>query len=175
MNEIIKYIINSYQINPIGQIVGFIGFILSIIASQNKCDKRMKNLNGVSLLFWVIHYFLIGLYPAVASDLIGAIRNFLSVKYKGNNKIILLIISTYIIFLIITYNNIYSFLPIISGIIVTFTFFKLGGIKMRLILIGCSIMWIVYNIIGKSLGGITIELFLITSNIITIYRLYKDK
>lgn len=175
INEIIEYFTKAYQINPIWQIIGLIWFILAIVATLNKCDKKMKNIHWISLIFWVVHYFLIWLYTAVAADLIWAARNFLSVKYKWNKIIIIWLIIIYIIFLIITYKNIYSFLPIVSWILVAFAFFYLEWIKMRLVLMCCSTMWLIYTYIGHSIWWMIIEIFLICANLITITRLLINK
>ncbi len=175
INTILEYLKTSYEINPIGQIIGFIAFTLGLIATLNKCDKKMKNIHWISLIFWVIHYFLIWLYTAVAADFIWALRNFLSVKYKWNIKVIISIIILYLISLIITYKDLYSLLPIISWILVTFAFFKLEWIKMRLVLIFCWSMWLIYTYIWHSIWWLTIEVFLMSANIITITRLLLDK
>ncbi len=175
IEQIINYLKNSYQINPIWQIIGFIWFGLSVIAFLNKDDKKIKIIHSISLSFWWIHFFMIWLYTAVAVDLIWMIRNFLSVKYKWNIKILFLLIIMYILFGFLTFKNIYSFLPVISWIFASFAFFKLHWIKMRLILLSCSFAWLIYNLLWYSIWWIITEIFLEISLIITISRLFLDR
>lgn len=175
IQEIINYLKEAYEINPIAQIIGFIWFFLSVLAFLFKNDKKTKVIHGISLAFWALHFLLLWLYTAVAVDLVWIVRNFSSIKKKWSNKMILLLSFTYILFWIITYKDIYSTLPVVSWILATYAFFKLDWIKFRLLLLVCSSMWIIYSLIWHSIWWLGVELFLMTANVITIWRLILEK
>ncbi len=175
IQEIINYLKEAYIINPIWQIVWFIGFIFSVIAFSNKNDKQTKILHSVSLLFWIVHFFLMWLYIASAVFFVWIFRNLFSIKYKWSTKIMIFFIFMYLIFWFFTFKNIYSILPLTAGILVNFAFFKLEWIKLRFTILFGSFLWITFNFLGHSLWWIAVEMFIEISLMITIFRLYFDK
>lgn len=175
INQIITYFNIAYHIHPIGQSIGFIAFILWMIAFLNKNDYKTKFIHWISLIFLVIHYFIIWLYTWLICDLIGWFRNFSSIKYKWNNKIFILFITIYIISWFLSYDNIFSTLPIISWILATIWFFYLEWVKMRLVLLITPILWLFYDYFWHSIGWTFIDLFFILAHSITIIRLLIDK
>lgn len=168
---IFEYIKTSYNINPIGQTIGFIWFFLSLIAYLNKKDTNTQIIHGISLAFWSLHFYSIWLLEWSIVNAIWSVRGFASVKYKWNNKVLLLFLLLYIPSLFLTYKNLLSIIPFTWATLNTIAFFKLKWIKMRLLLILCSSLWLIYNYIWHSIWWLVVNVFLILANTITIIRL----
>jgi len=65
--------------------------------------------------------------------------------------------------------------PIIGTSIGTYSLFCLSGIRMRIgFLIGAS-CWLTNNILVGSIGGTLLEMTVIMMNMITIFRLYRQR
>lgn len=174
-NAVFEYFKTSFEINPIGQIIGFIAFILWIIALLHKNDDKTKSIQWASLFLWVAHYYMFWLYTWLVSDLIWWFRNFLSMKYRKNIIVIFILFIVYLLAWYITYDNIYSIFPIISWLIATRTYFYLEWIKMRLTLLLCWFFWIIYNYFWHSIWWMFADLLFMSAHIITITRLLLDK
>lgn len=175
LNYTLDYLVNAYQINTIGQIIGFIWFFLSLIAYLNKKDKNTQIIHGISLAFWSLHFYSIWLLEWSVVNAIWSVRGFASVKYKWNNKVLIFFLILYIPSIILTYKNILSFIPFTWATLNTIAFFKFSWIKMRLLLIFCSSLWLVYNFIWHSIWWLIVNIFLIFANSITIIRLIFEK
>lgn len=175
LDLIINYFVVAYQINPITQIIGFIAFILWIIAFLNKDDNKAKSIHLLSLFLWVVHYYLFHLYTWLACDLLWWFRNFASIKFNKNNKTFIVFIFFYIIIWVFIFDNVFSLFPIFSWILASIAFFYLDWIKMRFTLLLTCIFWLIYNYTWNSLGWIITDLFFIGVHIITITRLFFDK
>lgn len=171
LNEIIWYLEKSYQINPLWQLIWFVWFVLWVIAFLYKDDSKTKSIHWLSLFLWVIHYYLFWLYTWVASDLLWWFRNLLSIKYKKNKRVIIILFVLYWIAWYVTYDNIYSLFPIISWLIATLAFFYLEWIKMRLALLSTCIFWMIYNYFWHSIWWMITDIFFIWAHWITITRL----
>lgn len=175
INIITDYLITSYEINPIGQIIGFIAFILWVIALLNKNDNKTKSIQWASLFLWVAHYYIFWLYTWLVSDLLWWFRNFLSMRYKKNKLVISILFVLYLTTWYVAYDNIYSVFPIISWLIATSAYFYLEWIKLRLVMLTTSFLWIVYNYFWYSLWWMIADITFMCANITTITRLYIDK
>jgi hypothetical protein len=63
-----------------------------------------------------------------------------------------------------------GWLPILATCCATYAIFRLAGVPMRLVLLACTFMWIVNNILSRSIGGTVLEIVIATTNITTIAR-----
>ena len=65
-------------------------------------------------------------------------------------------------------------LPILTGLLGTYAMFYMGSIGMRVALMVCSSLWLIHHIVYGSIGGICLEVFIISANTLTLTRLYLD-
>ncbi len=174
LDQIIEYLKISFELSPVAQILWFVWVFFSVTAFLSKKDDKTKIILSIWLLVFGMHYFLLGLYTAVVIDLLWVLRNMASIKYNHNKKVMFLFMPLYLLAWILTYSNIYSLLPIASWLLATYSFFQLDGIKMRLVLLICSSLWLTYNFIWHSIWWIVVESFIIIASLLTIFRLELD-
>ena len=106
----------------ISQIIGFIAFVISLIAYHRKEKEKIFKTMIVGNVLDIFHYLLLGAYSGCFTKVMALIRNEIIVikdKYKriNNNFVLIILVILYIMVGMLTYQNIYSVLPIIAAMI----------------------------------------------------------
>ncbi len=159
----------------ITQAIGILASGFVVFSFSQKRDNHLKGYLILGNILFVIHFALLGAFAGMLVATANGFRNGFSIKLHKSTKTMLLFWAIYIAIGFAIYENIYDLLPVCSGLLGTFAMFKLSGIKMRLMgMIGSS-AWLIYGIIFHSIGGIITESSVITLNLITIFRLTRDK
>lgn len=154
----------------IGNIFGIIGLIYSAVAYHKKEKKDILKLLIISNSLSLIQYIFLQAYTGCITIIISIIRNIIALKKKNKNENIILaiFIILYIVMGIITYNSIFSILPIIASIIYVIGIWngneniirKTGLINMYL--------WLIYSISTFAVAGAIQNIILIISTHIAI-------
>lgn len=158
----------------ISQIVGFIAFIISLIAyHRNKKEKIFKTMMLANILD-IIHYILLGAYSGCITKVIALIRNEIIIIKEKNKKFnrVIVLISLFIVYLvsgILTYENIYSVLPILAAMIYLYFVWNGNELKVKKIAFYCYFLWLIYNICVFSIAGIISNVVSIISTFIAVY------
>ena len=135
----------------IAQTLGFIGFIISLLAfHQKKKDKILKNMI-LSNIFDLIHYLLLGAYSGCITKLLAIFRNgfvILKNKYKtlSSNIFLYVFILLYVISGIWTFENLWSIFPIISAIIYAVAIWRGNELTLKKTACAGYFLWLIYNI-----------------------------
>jgi len=157
------------------QVIGIFAATVMIFAFGVKSDDRFKMIATLANVLFCAHFFMLGAYAASIVSVIDIVRNLFSVRFHKSNKAMCALIGIYLLFASFIVHNFVDLLPFLAGIIITFALYKLSGISMRFCLLITSCMWLTYHFFFMSIGGILTEFFVLSMNVTTIYRLYKDK
>ena len=154
----------------IGNIFGIIGLIYSAVAYHKKEKKDILKLLIIANSLSLIQYMFLQAYTGCITIIISTIRNIIALKKRDKNENIILaiFIILYIVMGIITYNSIFSILPIIASIIYVIGIWngneniirKTGLINMYL--------WLIYSISTFAVAGAIQNIILIISTHIAI-------
>lgn len=156
----------------LAQLLGLLSFILGVLAFYQKEDHKLKLFMLLLFLNQTIHFFLLGAITSSTASFINLVRTIIATKVNSLS-IALFFILINVLFGFYFANNALSFLPIAAASLGTFSLFCLNGIKMRLVLLCGSCLWLSNNIIVGSIGGIMLEVMVIIINIHTIIQLRK--
>lgn len=161
--------------NPSWQIVGFIAMFIIFYAFSVKDDTKLVKLMSISCVFWILHFFLMGNFWALIATSVGLLRLLLSLKYKGNMKVLLFIAILSLILGYMSYEGFISLIPICATLIASYAFFFLEKIPLRLLLQVTSLMWLYYHLQTWSISGVINEIVVQWTLILTIYRFIYAK
>lgn len=167
-----KSIMNSICYNVICQTIGLIGSVLMILSFQCKKPKKLIIMQSFGGLMFAVNFFMLGAYTGSILNGVNVIRGVAFTKIKKKTLLTpVTIILIYIIATALTYNGWLSLFVFIAQSAGTITFYintdkaiKLGNLFIT------SPLWLIYNIVNGSIGGILCESFVITSIIIYIIR-----
>ena len=161
------------------QLLGVLGFIFSVISFQQNTQKRIVFVQFLANVSFTIHFYLIGAYTGSILNGIAIIRSFVycfkDKKWASSNIWIVIFSLAFVVAGIYTWEGPLSILPIVAMVLSSISF----GIKnpklVRRIYFPCSPMWLIYNIAGRSIGGVLTESFAMISIIIGMLRFDRKK
>ena len=160
---------------PLAQLIGFIAFIISLIAYQKKQKSKLFITMIISSILKLVHYLLLNAYSGCLTKFMAILRDSIIVlkeKYKFLSSYIFLIILIlgYITIGYLSYTGILSLLPILAATIYLLVIWN-GNIK-NIKITSCLtyILWLIYNIYVSSIAGIISNIISIISIIISLYK-----
>lgn len=143
----------------ISQVVGFIAFIISLVAYHKKKKEKIFETMMLANFLDMVHYLLLGAYSGCITKVIALVRNKIIIikeKYKKfDSRVVLIILLTvYLISGILTYKNVFSVLPILSAMIYLYFVWNGDELQVKKIAFYCYFLWLIYNICVFSVAGI---------------------
>ncbi len=164
--------------NIIGQIVGFIAVLLTIVSYQVKTNKELLIVQTVSAVLFSLHYFLIGALSAFVLNIIAAIRN---IVYCNKDKFFLSNFCPYLFALIMiimgffAWQGLYSIF-LMAGLAINTVCLSLSDSQnIRKSILISSPLVLIYDIFVMSMGGLANEILAITSSVVGIVRYHNKK
>lgn len=156
----------------LSQCVGYIAFVLGVIAFIQKKDRPLKFYVGLESLAYTVHFFLLGNTPAAASALITSGRSFVAMKTRSLSLAIIVIIANVSVGFALAGHGT-GWIPVIGSCIATYAVFTMRGIPMRLAILSSTFCWLANNIISGSIGGTLLEAVIATVNTYTIVQMFR--
>lgn len=156
-----------------GQLLGFFYALFLILSSWGKNIKQILIMQTISFIFKGFHYYLLGGLSGFLTSMISAIRNLIFYKVKQNNTISLIFIIVYLIIGYLTFQNIFSLIPVLATIFYTVVVNENNKTYLRISLLITSFLWLIYNVYLMSYSGIIIQIINLFSSTLAITKLDK--
>lgn len=156
----------------IAQIIGLFALIVLIISFNKNKNEDLLKYQIISSLLFGLQYLLLNAITGFFMNVLCMIRNIIFSRYKKVPIYYLIIIIILMIVLgLLSYQDIYSILPIIAVVLYSIALYKGQNKVIRIIeLISCS-LFIVYNIkVGAYIGLISTIIEFIGCLIIVIFK-----
>lgn len=171
MNEFfLRFLEHSF----IAQLSGFVALFCAAYAFYSKEDKVLKLLIAAQNFFLVIHLLLLGAFSGASVAVITCIRAYVSTK-PFFKKFAFVFIIFYTVIFIFVYKTPFDFFPLIGGYLGTYAMFFAHGLRLRILMMLGSTMWLVHNIYFGSIGASLMEAMLISINMWRMTRMAKEK
>lgn len=158
-------------------IFGALGVLANFLIYQMQSRKAMLRTKLAADCVWSAHYALLGAWSGAAVCAIGIIREtvFLNQEKKwAKGKFwLLLFLLLGILAAILTWKNPFSILPTLASALSIFSFWKGDPKLTKLLSFPISACFMTYNITCLSYMGMVNELFVLTSTVIAVIRMYK--
>ena len=163
----------------VAQIIGFIAFVVSLIAYHKKDKKTILNNMVTSNILNLIHYLLLGAFSGCITKLLAIFRDYFIILKEKNKKLsnsvyLIVFILLYIIATIFTYNGILSILPLVAAIIYIIFIWNGNEVIIKKTAFFCYFLWLIYNIFVLSIAGIVSNIISIISTLIAIINTEKE-
>lgn len=158
------------------QIVGIFAIIVFAISPHQKTKKKVLIFQLISNLLYAIQYVLLNAFSAVATNVIGGIKNLIFYFYAKDekeipNKFLYIYILIIVIFGVFTFNGLISIIPILVSILYAYAVWQDNLKVYRIITIIGSISWIIYNFLVGAYVGVAGNVFQLISAIIAFIRI----
>jgi len=156
------------------QILGYVALVLGIAGFLQKSDTRLKVLIAAESIAYVVHFILLGNYPASGSAGVSCLRNLTSIKTRAPVWIAVFLAVNIAIGVTFA-TGIAGWLPITASCLATVAIFRMQGVAMRVVLLVCTLLWLVNNGLSGSIGGTVLESIIAIVNVTTILRLTVER
>ena len=158
----------------ISQILALISFILSLFAYYRKKKKDIMLTMIFSNFLNLIHYVILDATSGYLTKILAIIRDFFVVikeKYKWkSNFYLIFFVLVYIIIWVITYENIYSLLPLLAALIYIISIWNWNELIIKKSAFLTYFLWLIYNIFVWSIVAIIANVISIISSFIAILK-----
>ncbi len=156
------------------QILGYVALIFGVSAFLQKNDTRLKVLIAAESIAYVVHFILLGNYPASGSAAVSCLRNLTSIKTRAPVWIAVFLAVNVVIGTTFA-RSVTGWLPVTASCLATVAIFRMRGIPMRIVLLVCTLLWLVNNGLSGSIGGTVLEAIIAIVNVTTILRLTMER
>jgi hypothetical protein len=121
-------------------------------------------------LAYVVHFALLGRPPAASSAGVSGVRALLSLRFRSAwlaaasvalNVALAVALSTHGT----------GWLPVVGSSLGGIAVFTMRGIRMRLVLLSSTALWLANNVLSGSVGGVVLEALIATASVATIVRM----
>jgi hypothetical protein len=154
------------------QCFGYLAFGFGMACFAQTDDRRFKIFMALECAAFALHFALLGQGTAVAAMLISLARS-LAALHVRTPAVGLLFIGLNLVAGAWLYNGPMSLLPLAASVIGTTALFFLHGLRMRLLMLVGTALWLVNNLAVGSVGGTALEACLLLMNSRTILRLWR--
>ena len=152
--------------------MGYAAFLIGVISFLQRDDRRLRAMIALQALSYAVHFFLLGSAIAAFASLVTCARALVSL-YTRSPFVAVVILAVNLTFGVLSVHGAAGWLPVIASSAGTIAFFWFSGLKLRFILLGSTLCWLVNNLLVGSIGGTLLELFIGIANGITCYRLWR--
>lgn len=127
---------------------------------------------ALECLAYVLHFALLGQWTASASATVSLGRSLAAVRYPSK-AVGLFFMALSVACGLWLYTSWVSWLPITASVLGTFALFFLKHVRMRLVMLSGTVLWLIHNYWVGSLGGTLLEGVLCIVNLITLIRMVR--
>ena len=162
----------------IGQIFSIIGMALTLVSFQMKTKKQILMVQTAGSSFFLASYLLFGSWAAVCLNVVFLIRNtvfyFKTQKWASHRIWLYILLVLVIVAGALGFKTYWDIFTIIGAIFGTVAASMKSENMFRLLKLGDSPCWLIYNASIPSIGGIICEIINIASILIGLIRYKKD-
>lgn len=163
----------------LGQIASIIGMVLTIASFQMKTRKQIIALQTAGSAFFLLSYLLLESWPGVYLNVVFLIRNFICYFSKekpwAQHKLWLPVLLCAVVAAgAVGFRTWLDLLPIVGSVFGTVAMYMKNENMLRLLKLGDSPCWLIYNCTVPSTGGIICEVFNMVSIVVGLIRYKKD-
>lgn len=156
------------------QVAGYLAFVLGVTAFLQRNDRRLKLFLVSECVVYLAHFTLLGNPTAAAASGLSAVRTTASLRYRSRRLAVAVMI-TYLALGALLSRSAVGWLPVVGSCLGTWGLFTQHGIRMRLLVLASTFLWLANNVISGSVGGTLLEALIATASITTIVRMALEK
>lgn len=162
----------------IGQFISIFGMVLTVLSFQLKTRKQILLFQTLGSSLWLVSYVFLGQWTGVYINVVFLIRNVIfyfrkDKKWAQSIAWLPIMVVACIIAGSLGYETPWDLLPVVGAIIGTFSMYMSNENMLRILKLGESPCWLIYNSSIPSIGGIICELCSLTSLIVGLIRYRK--
>lgn len=156
------------------QSIGIVALLFVILAWNARTRNGILLRQGLSSLFFVAHFYLLGAYTGALMSLIVVGRNFVfenKLTWARNTIWLYLFMFFSVLALLFSWQGFISVFPVLGVIIGTYAVWKNNPKDMRSYMLLTAVIWIPYTIVVHSYSGLISQVVMAVAILIGKARL----
>ena len=160
----------------LGNIAAFVGCIIMVAIGLIKKKEQILTVQCVQFAFMGLGNLLLGATAGFISNVVSIARNLLFPKIPNPLAAKVIFIAVQVALTLVSVGSgLVDWLPVITVVVYTWCLDMKNPVGFKLVLIGCSLMWAVYDIHYLNYVAFTFDLLTVVSTVIGIFRIQKEK
>ena len=155
----------------LSQLLVGLALCTDILSFQFKNRKHIIICLIISCTLISSHFMLLGHWTAAGLGLVATVR-FTTSLFSTSRKFVYLFVGATWIISFVTYEGLLSILGCAGSTFGTVASFCQKDKQLRQLMLACTSIWIIHNILAGSPGAVILEIFFASSNLIGYYRFY---
>jgi hypothetical protein len=152
------------------QLAGYVALVLGVAAFLQRDDRRLKLLIAIECFVYVGHFTLLGRPPAASSAAVSGVRNLASVWFRSAWLAAGSVAANVAVALWLDTRG-SGWIPVAGSCVGAIAVFTLEGVRMRLLLLSSTALWLLNNVLSRSIGGVVLETLIAAASLTTIARM----
>ncbi len=162
----------SWLLSP-AQLPGYLAFVLGVTAFLQRDDRRLKLFLASECAAYVAHFALLGNATAASSAGVSGARTLLSLRFRSR-RLAVACMGVYLALGAALSRSPAGWLPVVGSCVATWGLFTQDGIRMRLLALVSTLLWLTNNVLSHSVGGTVLEAFIAAASVTTIVRMLRE-
>ena len=160
----------------LANVFGILAVVLFVLSYQIKIRKGLIAANAASRVFYVTQYILLGAFEGALLDIVALLVSILCQKRENGwikRHLALVIALSYAVVIgagLLTYQNVFSLLPILGVIFETLALWFKRERQIRLFSLAGAPPWFAYNLYCGAYGSVAGNVITFVSILVAILR-----
>ena len=154
--------------------LGVLGIVTTIMVYQQKTRKRMLICKLITDIVWILHYWTLGAYSAIAITIVAVLRSIVFLnedhRWAQSKAWLFIFLAASVVLSLIAWQNAYSALTLTTSLLCIVAYWLAQPRLTRLLSIPAAILTLIYNFIYHSREGVLCEFFIIASAVVGYFR-----
>lgn len=161
-----------------GNLISLAGSIVMVCIGLIRNRNRILLAQNLQFLFMGISNLILGGISGFIANVVSVMRNFFCLKHDYTNgwKAFFVILQTVISIVTLSFSGFHwkEILPILSTVVYTCSLGSQDAVFLKKIMILCTAMWVVYDLMNLNLTAFVFDILTITTTAVSIYRIHHN-
>ena len=160
----------------LGNAAAFLGCMIMVAIGLVKKKEHILTVQCVQFVFMGLGNLLLGATAGFISNVVSVVRNLVFARVKSTTGLKILFISVQaLLTLLIGGTALIEWLPVIAVVTYTWCLDVKSDVLFKWIMVGCTALWIVYDLYYLNYVAATFDILTVISTFIGILRIKKEK
>lgn len=161
-----------------GNLISLAGSIVMVCIGLIKSRKKILLFQNLQFLLMAFGNLILGGVSGFIANIVSILRNFFCLKftYTKQWKIFFVVLQTGISAVTLYYSGFHwkEILPILSTVIYTCSLGSQDAVFLKKIMIICTAMWVVYDLMTLNISAFVFDILTITTTFVSIIHLHRN-
>ena len=160
-----------------GNLISLAGSIVMVCIGLIQSRRRILLAQNLQFLLMAFGNLILGGISGFIANIVSILRNFFCLKheYTTSWKIFFVILQTGISIVTLIFSGFHwkEILPILSTVIYTCSLGSQDAVFLKKIMIICTAMWVVYDLMNFNISAFVFDILTITTTFVSIIHIHR--